>query len=179
MPSLLTRDAVLRQWQAEDLRSLAVLFAEPGFSWHPYRRARTPAEAAEFLRRVQRQWARRGIGVWAVTDRASSELLGYCGVTETDPETWGADWEIGVRLAATVHGRGLGEQVLVAALQDVFDRTDTDQVIATIELGHTRSERLFGRVGMQPSGQLPHPRFDTVHTVLRLTRQRWQQRASR
>lgn|GEM_PF-5792378 len=178
MPSLPTRDAMLRQWQAEDQHGLADLFADPGFSWHPYRRARTPAEAAEFLLRVQRQWARRGIGVWAVTDRTGSELLGYCGVSEPDAGTWDADWEIGLRLAASVHGRGLGEQVLVAALRDVFDRTDTDQVIATIELGHTRSERLFRRVGMQPAGQLPHPRFGTVHTVMRLTRQRWQQRAA-
>ncbi len=179
MPNLLTSDAVLRHWRAEDLEPLAGLFADPGFSWHPYRRARTPAEAADFLLRVRRHWSRHGIGVWAVTDRVSSQLLGYSGITEADSGIWEADWEIGVRLAPSVHGRGLGEQVLVAALQDAFDRTGTDQVIATIEVGHLRSERLFRRVGMQRSGQLPHPDFDSMHMVMRLTRQRWQQRQPR
>lgn len=153
------------------------LFADPCFSWYPYRRARTPSEAADFLLRVQRQWLRRDIGVWAVSDRTGSDLLGYAGVTEIDAEIWSADWEMGVRLAPRAHGRGLGAQVLAAALADVFDRTDADQVIATIEVGHARSERLFRRVGMLPSGTLPHPRFSSVHTVMRLTRDQWQRQA--
>jgi RimJ/RimL family protein N-acetyltransferase len=169
---------MLRQWRADDLNPLTALFADPGFSWYPYRRARTPAEAADFLRRAQRHWDRRDIGVWAVADRTDSELLGYAGVTEIDAEVWAAGWEIGLRLAPSTHGRGLGTQALAAALADVFGRTDTDQVIATIEVGHTQSERLFRRVGMQPSGQLPHPVFTSPHTVMRLTRQQWQQRAA-
>lgn len=179
LPELLTEDLVLRQWQADDLGPLTGLFADPCFSWYPYRRARTASEAADFLLRAQRQWLRRSIGVWAVSDRTGGDLLGYGGVTETDADTWDAEWEMGVRLAAPAHGRGLGTQVLAAALGDLFDRTDADQVIATIEVGHTRSERLFRRAGMQPTSQLPHPRFRTAHTVMRLTRQQWQQREPR
>jgi RimJ/RimL family protein N-acetyltransferase len=178
LPILLTEDLMLRQWRADDLASLTALFADPGFSWYPYRRARTPAEAADFVRRAQRHWDDRDIGVWAVADRADSDLLGYAGVTGIDAGTWGADWEIGLRLAPPARGRGLGAQALTAALADVFGRIDADQVIATIEVGHTQSERLFRRVGMQASEQLPHPVFGTAHTVMRLTRQRWQQRAA-
>jgi RimJ/RimL family protein N-acetyltransferase len=177
LPKLLTADLLLRHWRADDLAPLTSLFADPDFSWHPYRRARTPAEAARFLHRAQRHWLRRDIGVWAVTDRTGSELLGYGGVTETSAETWGADWEVGVRLASHAHGRGLGTQVLRAVLDDAFRRTGTSEVIATIEAGHARSERLFRRIGMQPSGQLPHPEFATPHTVMRLTRERWQREA--
>lgn len=176
LPDLLTDDLVLRQWRAEDLGPLTDLFADPCFSWYPYRRARTAAEAADFLLRAQRQWQRRGIGVWAVADRTGGDLLGYGGVTETDAAVWGAEWEMGVRLAAPAHGRGLGTQVLVASLADLFARTGADEVIATIEVGHDRSERLFRRVGMRPSSQLPHPRFSTAHTVMRLTRDQWQAR---
>lgn len=175
MPNLRTADLVLRQWRADDLGPLTVLFADPCFNWHPYRRARTPAEAADFLRRAQRQWLRRDIGVWAVSDRAGN-LLGYGGVSEADADLWGAEWEMGVRLAPAEHGRGLGAQVLQATLEDLFDRTDADEVIATIEVGHARSDRLFRRVGMRPSEQLPHPRFSTLHTVMRLTRHQWEQR---
>lgn len=176
-PQLLTADLTLRKWQDDDLDPLVGLFADPGFSWHPYRRARTPAEAAGFLVRARQHWQRRDLGVWAVTDRAGGELLGYGGVTETSARTWGADWEVGLRLAPAAHGRGLGAQVLRATLDDAFRRTGTDEVIATIETGHIRSERLFRRIGMQPAGQLPHPEFGTLHTVLRLTREQWQQAA--
>lgn len=174
LPKLLTADLLLRHWQADDLAALAALFADPGFSWHPYRRARTPAEAADFLHRARDHWQRHGIGTWAVTDRTAAALLGYGGVTATSSQTWGADWEVGVRLAPAAHGRGLGEQVVRAVLDDAFRRTGAGEVIATIEAGHVRSERLFRRIGMRPSGQLAHPDFGTVHTVLRLTRQQWQ-----
>jgi RimJ/RimL family protein N-acetyltransferase len=161
---LITARLRLRRWRPDDLGALTALFAEPSFSWHPFRRARSPEEAARFLEGVRDHWERHGFGRWAVCARSDGRLLGYAGPAASSWPPVPRGWDIGWRLAARARGRGLGGEAAGAAVADCLDR-GVRPLVAVVESGNDASLRMCHRLGMRELDTRTHPAFGTAHTV--------------
>lgn len=167
---IVTADLVLRPLEESDVDPLARLYADPRFSWFPYRRARTPAEADAFVTAAIAHWHTHSIGRWAVVGRATGALLGHCGVTTLSWPPRPAAWDLGFRLDASACGRGFGYQAGAAAIADAFARTAAASIVATAEVSHTACRALLGKLGLVEETVLPHPQHGTPHVVASLPR---------
>jgi RimJ/RimL family protein N-acetyltransferase len=167
---------ILRCWSPSDLPALTGLFADPRFSWFPFRRARTPDEARAFLHRTQEHWRLHDIGRWAVCDRATGRLIGYVGANELIWPARQDAWDVGWRLAAHAWGRGLAREAAHAAIADVFARTGAVAVVATAEPVHRASRRLWTWLGMREIGSAVDPRFGIECVIAEVSRAAWRRR---
>ncbi|GAB3951286.1 hypothetical protein GCM10029976_087440 [Kribbella albertanoniae] len=165
-----TDSLLLRRFTPADVDALTVLYADPRFNWFPYRRARSSAEAANFVTSVIEHWRLHGIGRWAVCRRDDGALLGHCGVTTLTWPVRPNAWDLGFRLDASARGRGYGFEAAAAVIDDAFARTDADSVVATAEVAHRACRSLLKKLGLVEEAVLRHPRFATAHVVASLSR---------
>jgi Acetyltransferases, including N-acetylases of ribosomal proteins len=169
MAELHTSRLLLRRWHSGDLREVTGIFADPGFSWHPFRRARTPEEARAFLDRALSHWDRHGFGRWAVCERTTGRLLGLRGRQRVVVAPGGRRLGIGWRLASSAWGRGLGHEAAAATADEAFSR-GTDLLVAVVEVGNDASRRICARLGMRETDIARHPEFGTPHVIATLHR---------
>jgi ribosomal-protein-alanine N-acetyltransferase len=112
----------------------------PGADVSPLERTR------RFYDFVTEHWARHGFGIWAVTDRASGELLGQCGLSRVEElETVELDYS----LARAAWGRGLASEAAGAAVRHAFETLRLPALIALVMAGNVASVRVAERLGFQ------------------------------
>jgi len=108
----------------------------------------------------------RGFGhcFWIVEDKASGELLGFCGLKRVNAPGAGALTgipEIGWRLREAAWGKGIAKEAAIASLDLAFGRFEFDAVIAITVPANVESQGLMERLGMRRREDLDYidPRF--------------------
>jgi RimJ/RimL family protein N-acetyltransferase len=157
VPTLTTDRLLLRGWRDDDLDDLAALNADPEVMRYIFDGSvRDRESSAEALRKMMRDWRRRGFGLFAVEVRDTGARIGWAGlaVPEFLPEVMPAV-EIGWRLARPAWGHGYATEAAAAALRFGFDEVGLDRVISIRHVDNARSARVMAKLG------LAHE-FDTV-----------------
>ncbi len=177
IPVLTTERLVLRPFTPDDLPALTVLHAEESFWWYPLRRGMTEEETKDFLSRVIERYDSDGFGLEALEERASGAMIGWAGLAVPHflPEILPAV-EVGWRLAASHHGKGLATEAGSAAVDWGFTEGGLERIVSIYEPENTPSGRVMERLGFThertTSGT---PRGEAVY-VMELTRQQWEAR---
>ena len=104
----------------------------------------TQERAVERLRQVERQWAERGHGLFAIEDWATGELIGRGGLQYWDQF---GEVEAAWTLGAKSWGKGYAAEAARAFLDWGWERLDVAYVIALIHPGNASSARLAVRLG--------------------------------
>ena len=96
---------------------------------------------------------------WIVEDRASGELLGFCGLKRVNSP--GADdltgtAEVGWRLRESAWGKGIAKEAAIASLDLAFGRFGYSEVVAITVEGNGASQGLMRRLGMQRRADLDY-----------------------
>jgi RimJ/RimL family protein N-acetyltransferase len=155
--SLLTERLHLRRLTPEDREPFARLNADSQVMEH-FPAQLSPTEAAAFQQKIDAHFATRGFGFWAVSPRASSELLGMVGLGVVEFEAaFTPCIEVGWRLFPAHWGRGIAQEAAQACLDFAFARLQLEEVFAFTAVTNHRSQRLMQRLGMQPAGEFLHP----------------------
>lgn len=157
MEPLETDRLTLRAWRDDDLDVLAAINADPEVMRYILDGSvRDREQSAESLRKMQRDWAENGFGLYAVEVRATGELIGWAGLAVPAflPEVMPAV-EIGWRLSRAAWGQGYATEAARAALRFAFDEVGLDRVISIRHVDNERSARVMEKLG------LVHE-FDTV-----------------
>jgi RimJ/RimL family protein N-acetyltransferase len=155
--TLRTDRLLLRGWRDHDLDTLAALNADPEVMRYILDGSvRDRQQSEQALRKMIRDWAERGFGLFAVEVRGTGTLIGWAGlaVPEFLPEVMPAV-EIGWRLAASSWGQGYATEAATAALRFGFDECGLDRIVSIRHVENTRSARVMEKLG------LVHE-FDTV-----------------
>lgn len=178
----LTRRLVLRQWRDVDRIPFAALNADPSVM-EQFPAVLTRDESDELMDRCTQEIQGRGYGLWAVEVRASSQFIGFVGLTVP---TWEAAFtpctEIGWRLARSAWGHGYATEAAKAALATAFGTIELEEVVSFTAIGNQRSRRVMERIGMtrHPSEDFDHPRVARGplrrHVLYRISRANWDQR---
>lgn len=135
---------IFRAWQDGDLESFHAINSDPqvmryvgdGQVWQIGRTQQFIESASEML-------DRSGVCQWALVDRTSDCLIGFCGLVD------GADVpEIGWRLARDYWGRGFATEAANAILNHAKDVLGISRVMATVQTENAASVRVIEKLGM-------------------------------
>jgi RimJ/RimL family protein N-acetyltransferase len=147
----------LRGWHEADESRFYAVMNTPAVMQH-LGGVQTPEgwrEAFERLRLYQRDF---GHTFWIVEDKASGEILGFCGLKLVNspgagPALTGTP-EIGWRLRESAWGMGIAKEAAIAAFDLAFGRFGYGRVIAMTIPANVGSEGLMKRLGMTRADDL-------------------------
>lgn len=130
----------------EDVPELALALGDPDVMRYSIRGVLTEVGTQEFIRWCIGLYRDRGYGPWALVEKASGALVGFCGLS---PETVDdvEEVHIGYRLARKFWGKGLATEAVRAVLDHAFARQDIESVIAIVEPDHSASIRVVEKAG--------------------------------
>jgi ribosomal-protein-alanine N-acetyltransferase len=159
-PELRTDRLLLRRWREEDREPFAEMNADPEVMRHfPSRLTR--AESDAFVDRVERGFADRGFGLWAV--EADGELLGFTGLSVPRFHVAWMDAreqpvvEVGWRLRRSAWGRGYATEAARECVRFAFEDLGRDEVVSFTVVGNVRSRAVMERLGMRYLTAYDHP----------------------
>ena len=111
----------------------------------------TPDEWRDAFTRISGFTRDFGHTFWIVEDRASREILGFCGIKRVNAPGAGdltGKHEIGWRLRPEAWGKGIAKEAAIASLDLAFGRFDAPHVIALTIPANAPSWGLMERLGM-------------------------------
>lgn len=111
-----------------------------------------------------------GFGPYAVVERSSKNLIGYCGLFFFPDIGGQAEVEIGYRLARSAWGNGYATEAARAVRDFAFDTLSIKRLIAMIDPSNIASIRVAEKIGMQYEKEVmfegyTHP--DHVYVITR------------
>jgi len=145
--TLETARLVLAPWQPADWAAFRPIATDPdvmryitgGVAW-------TDDQIQAFVARQLKVYRERGFCRWKLVEKASGDLIGFCGVgfwkDSTEPE-------MGWWVARHLWGRGLATEAATTALGDAFERVGFDRLIAVAERENRASIRIMRKLGME------------------------------
>lgn len=146
-----TERLILRTWDRSDLDEFIRATNTPAvMRWLGGVWPHEDHEAAfERIEQYQREFDHT---LWIVEDRASGELLGFCGLKRVNSPGAGdltGTAEVGWRLRESAWGKGIAKEAAIASLDLAFGRFAYPEVVAITVEGNTASQGLMRRLGMQ------------------------------
>jgi [ribosomal protein S5]-alanine N-acetyltransferase len=141
-----TRRLVIRALSVHDVPALAVALADPEVMRYSVRGVLTEEQTAEFVEWCIGLHRERGYAPWALVEKASEALAGFCGLS---PERIDGAEEVhvGYRLARQFWGRGLATEAVQEVLDRGFQRFALPAIAAIVEPAHTASVRVLEKSG--------------------------------
>jgi len=171
IPTLETPRLRLRAYRLEDFDAYAALWADPGVVRHiggvPLSRE---AAWTRFLRQIG-LWHHLGFGFFAVEHRATARLIGEAGFHDLRraivPSLEGT-MESGWGLLPAMHGQGLAEEAMRAAIGWAAEYGVGARLTAIIDPGNIASLRLADKLGFAEFARTTY----SGHPVILLQRPR-------
>jgi ribosomal-protein-alanine N-acetyltransferase len=140
------------------------------------------------IKRVFPNWIKRGgngcIGIWCISDCDSGEKYGSAillplpiDLDDTDfslvvpgrmPD---AEIEIGYSLKPSAWGRGYATEACKRLLQFAFEEAELNEIAATFDDGHFRSQNVLEKSGLRDHGRMKCYGEDSI--IYRMTRDEW------
>ena len=119
------------------------------------------------LERYYQTW---GFGPYAVVEKRSREVIGYCGLFYFPDINGQPEVEIGYRLARSAWGQGYATEAACVVRDFAFMTLGLRRLIAMIDPSNTASIRVAEKIGMQYETEVmlegyTHP--DSVYTIHR------------
>ena len=110
----------------------------------------SPDEARDFLKEYRSVYIRNGYGRWGVEDKATGQLIGWCGL-KFHPEENVTD--IGYRFLRSAWGKGFATETASAVMQYGFNDLGLNRIIAHARKENTASLRVLEKLGMKIIGE--------------------------
>ncbi len=149
-PRLLVRDL-----RAEDVETLAAMWADPAVTRHmggPRDEARVRMSLVEDAGAPEPP----DYDLHPVIEKATGRIVGHCGLLEKDVDGVG-EIELVYVLASTAWGKGYATEAGRAILGDAFTRLGVRRLIALIDSENAGSERVALKLGMRHEKETLRP----------------------
>jgi len=137
---------VLREFVPDDATLLALVLSDAEtmrFYPAPFDRA----GVEEWIARNQRRYLNDGVGLWAMVEKSTGDLIGDCGITKqgVDGELL---YEIGYHLRRDRWGQGFATEAAQACKAWGFANLSVDRIISLIRPENVPSRHVAERNGM-------------------------------
>ena len=159
LPSIETERLILRVYAPEDLDARHAIRNDPDVYQYfpPYYTPPTKEKVGEAIALSVRRWREEGFGEFAVIERSSGELIGYCGLKRLD-ET--EEIEIYYGFPKTFWGKGYATEAARAVLKFAFDEANLPRVVGVTNPKNTASQRVLQKIGLKFQGQITFYQMD-------------------
>ncbi len=147
-----TKRLLLRELRNTDLDGMFELDSNPNV--HRYlgnKPIKTKVEAQKILDSVKQQYAERGIGRFAVIEKASGDFIGWSGLrlnTEYNMNGFTKYYDVGYRLIERFWGKGYATESGKAAIEYAFNVMKLPELYATTEMGNQASHNALLKIGL-------------------------------
>jgi RimJ/RimL family protein N-acetyltransferase len=148
-PVLATERLVLRGWREEDFEPFAAFWADEESARHVGGVCDRNA-AWRIFATFLGHWALRGYGFWALEEKASGELAGYCGLWK--PEGWPQE-ELGWSLLRHARGKGLVTEAALRVRRYAYEDLGLTTLISFVDPENAPSAAVAERLGARRDGQ--------------------------
>lgn len=141
-----SRGLLLRSLQLGDLSSLIAIWSDREVTrFLPSRGKPIPQESVkQSLSTFIEHWQQRNYGIWAIVDRDSSQMVGYCGLRYLEEL---GEVELLYGLARDYWGRGIITQAAKASVVFGFETANLNRIIALVLPENQASKRVIEKVG--------------------------------
>lgn len=144
----ITERLSLRPFRTDDAEALTIVFGDAEVM-----RFGDGPQDLEWIRRwvaerIETEANEPGRGVWAVIERASDILIGYCGFFRFPDIGGQAEIEIGFRLGRRYWGRGFATEAATAMRDHGFGALGLGRLVCLIDPANTASIRVAEKLGM-------------------------------
>jgi RimJ/RimL family protein N-acetyltransferase len=138
----------LRPLREDDLDAFHAVVGDP-HSMRFYLKPFTREMAREWIERVLLRYERDGVGLLAVEEKATGELIGDCGpmLMEVDGEHLP---ELGWHIRADRQGIGFATEAGAACRDRAWDALDADRLISLVRPANVASWSVARRLGFTP-----------------------------
>lgn len=165
-----TERLVARQLSLEDLPELTEILSDPEVMKYSIRGVCDENATRKFIDWCMECYSSHGVGPWALLEKTSGNLIGFCGVS---PELVDDVEEInlGYRLARRFWNQGFATEAVNGVMSYAFDQKHCESVVVIIEPEHTASVRVTEKVGF--GDYTIHEFHDRPVRLYRMTCQDW------
>ncbi len=125
------------------------------------------------------------IGVWCVIDRHTSEKLGTGALlpmpVDEDDTNWDlvdgpnipdCEIEVGYILKQSAWGKGYATEICMRLLKFAFEQTPLEELVASIDDGNHKSERVLSKCGLCSEGR--RRAYGQQTLCFRITQEQWE-----
>ena len=144
---------VMRSLQLSDLDPLTRIWSDPEVTrFLPSRGNPIPQEnVKQSLQSFIEHWQQRNYGIWAIVDRDSSQMVGYCGLRYLEEL---GEVELLYGLAKAYWGKGIITQAAKASISFGFEIVSLDRIIALVLPDNQASKRVIEKLGFDYEKQI-------------------------
>jgi ribosomal-protein-alanine N-acetyltransferase len=161
---------ILRELTPDDTPALAKILGDAEVMRHSVAGVMSEKATGEFIDWCGFSYRERGFGPWAVVEKSTSTLAGFCGLN--------AEWvdgtdeiEIGYRLATGFWGKGLGTEAARRAVSYGFEQLQVPSLIAIVQPANFASVKVIQKLGFGGFIQSQYHRQGV--RIYRMTAQQW------
>jgi ribosomal-protein-alanine N-acetyltransferase len=155
----------LRQFKLSDEDSLYQLLTQGDvLRYFPNPNPPTPERVHHLIANQITHWGAHGYGWWAVQERLSGALLGWCGLQYL-PET--DEIEVGYLLGREYWGRGFATEAARASVDFGFNRLQLENIIALVHPQNKASIRVIEKLGMTFTGRFQYFGMEMLRYILK------------
>lgn len=134
-----------RRWRRDDLDALFAVYADPlAMRFVGDGQPITREQCREWLDVTERNYAQRGYGMFALEDRASGAVVGFCGLVHPGGQE---EPEVKYAFRRSAWGRGLASEMVPALLAHGNQTHGLMRIIATVAPGNEPSQRVLLKAG--------------------------------
>lgn len=162
-----THRLLLRQYSLNDLAELTEILSDPEVMRYSPRGAipkdRVKQSTKEILEFFIDHWRQHSFGVWAVFDKETTKLMGYCGLNflPNSPEV-----EVLYRFAQTYWHQGIATEATIASIRYGFEEVQLAQIVGITLPEHTASRRVMEKAGLKYEKDARFYNLDVVYYAL-------------
>jgi len=138
---------IFRRFTPDDLHALAAIRSDSDvMKYIGPGRAEPIDQVQAKLDKVIAHWDLHGFGYWALIDKASSKLAGWCGLSYLEDTE---DIEIGYGLAKEYWGKGLASEAAAEAMKYGFVQLRLERIVAVAYPENIPSQVIMKKLGMK------------------------------
>ena len=151
-PEIRTARLFLRPLAPEDLDAIHRIWTDPGVRRYLWDGEEIPREKTRnMLVHSLESFEQHGFGLWAVTDRRSGALIGFCGFWPFGED--GREAELLYGLETPYWGGGLATEAVETVIRYGFEEIELDRVVAVADTENAASLRVMEKAGLQRDGR--------------------------
>lgn len=136
----------VRRWRDSDLADLMAVYGDAeAMRWVGNGQPITEDEARQWLAVTRRNYETRGYGMFAVEWKATSEVIGFCGIVHPGGQTAA---EVKYAYRRRVWGQGVATEALRGLIEYATRVHCLSRLIATTAPENIASHAVLGKVGM-------------------------------
>ncbi len=154
---------LLRPWTADDAEAALPIYTDPEVMRFLSLRPTTLEEVRTLLveRPILHQ-EQHGFSLWAVIEKATSRLIGSCGLKYLDN---GPEIEVGYHFARAAWGKGYATEAARACLHHGFERLGLARIVAVVDPANHASQRVLEKIGLRFERMAHHYNKDLRYYV--------------